>query len=61
MAVALVDLLVGGLALRPGDEIPSEVSFAGKARPVDVAALIARGVAEEPKPKRRSSKETPDA
>lgn len=60
MAVALTTLLIGGVEIHPGDEIPSEVTFAGTSRPVDIAALVERGLAEDPKPKRRS-KESSDA
>lgn len=54
MAVALTTLLVGGVEIQAGDEIPSEVSFAGRTRAVDVTALVERGLAEEPKSKRRA-------
>ena len=53
MAVALVDLLVGGVEVRAGDEIPARVSFAGSVREIDVAGLVERGVAKESPPARR--------
>lgn len=61
MAVALQTLLVGGVELHAGDTIPTEVVFAGKTKPVDITALVKRGLAENtPKPS-RVKKERTDA
>jgi hypothetical protein len=61
MAVALSTLLIGGREYQAGEELPTEVLFAGRSRPVDVGALVKAGLAENPKPKARAKKETDDA
>lgn len=59
MAVALTTLLLGGRELQPGDTIPERVVFAGRERPVDVADLVKRGLAENtPKPTRVKKERT---